>query len=128
MNSQRLPEYEAGDKILVRNYSGGPKWKKGAVLGRTGPVSYEVTVEGLVSSRHAGQLLPLSTPRDQNKGAQGSGNRETYQPTSSVNQKTKPQRTSGSVQRTQHSTVNKEVNISSPPPDLPLPQPTQATD
>ena len=46
--------------MLVRNYAGGAKWKKGHIIGRTGPVSYQVTVEGLTWSRHAGQLLSLS--------------------------------------------------------------------
>ena len=58
--SKRFPEYTAGEPVLVRNYAGGCKWKKGHVTGRTGPLSYQVTVEGLTWSRHAGQLLPLS--------------------------------------------------------------------
>ena len=58
--SKRFPEYSAGDPVLVRNYAGGSKWKRGHITGRTGPVSYQVTVEGLTWSRHAGQLLPLS--------------------------------------------------------------------
>ena len=57
--SKRFPEYKSGDKVLVRNYAGGPKWKEGHVIGRTGPVSYQVAVDGLTWSRHAGQLLPL---------------------------------------------------------------------
>ena len=71
--SKRFPEYRAGDPVLVRNYAGGPKWKRGHVTGRTGPVSYQVTVEGLTWSRHAGQLLPLSrsstSAREENVGS-----------------------------------------------------------
>ena len=129
-HSQKLPEYEAGDKVLVRNYSGGSKWKKGAVLGHTGPVSYEVTVEGLVWSRHAGQLLPLSTPSFQNKEAQESGNQDTpplYQSGSNFNQRTKPQLSSDSARRMQHSSTN-GVGTSTPPPDILLPQPDLASD
>ena len=55
--SRQFPEYAVGARVLVRNYSGGAKWKRGTVVGRTGPVSYTVTVDGLVWSRHAGQLL-----------------------------------------------------------------------
>ena len=60
-HNQRLPEYQVGDKVLVRNYAGGQEWKTGTVLGCTGQVSYQVTVEGLVWSRHARQLLPLTS-------------------------------------------------------------------
>ena len=72
-HSQRLVEYKAGDNVLVRNYAGGQKWKKGAVLGRTGPVSYQVTVDGLIWSRHAGQLLPLIIESRQNQQSQENG-------------------------------------------------------
>ena len=58
-SSQQLPEFSVGLPVLVRNYAGGAKWKRGEVTGRTGPVSYTVMVDGLVWSRHAGQLLPL---------------------------------------------------------------------
>ena len=58
-SSQQLPEFSVGMPVLVRNYAGGAKWKRGKVAGRTGPVSYTVVVDGLVWSRHAGQLLPL---------------------------------------------------------------------
>ena len=129
-HSQELPEYEAGDKVLVRNYSGGSKWKNGAVLGRTGPVSYEVTVEGLVWSRHAGQLLPFSTLSFQNKEAQESGNQDTpplYQSGSNFNQRTKPQLSSDSARRMQHSSTN-GVGTSTPPPDILLHLPDLASD
>ena len=100
------------------------------MLGRTGPVSYEVTVEGLVWSRHAGQLLPLSTPSFQNKEAQ-SGNQDTrpllYQSGSNFNQMTKSQLSSDSAGRMQHSSTN-GVGTSTPPPDILLPQSDLASD
>lgn len=62
-NTSRFPEHQEGDTVLVRNYAGGAKWKTGKVVGRTGPVSYTVNVDGLVWSRHAGQLLKMDAKR-----------------------------------------------------------------
>ena len=128
-HNQRLPEYQVGDKVLVRNYAGGQKWKTGTVLGRTGPVSYQVTVEGLVWSRHAGQLLPL-TSRCQNQE-----NKElclSYEPTSIRNQKTThpTSSTSGSVPRTGQTSKDDEDSLSGPNPvtRMPLPDAPAETD
>ena len=63
--NRRFPEFTTGARVLVRNYSGGAKWKRGTVAGRTGPVSYTVNVDGLVWSRHAGQLLQARDDKHQ---------------------------------------------------------------
>ena len=123
---QRLPEYQVGDKVLVRNYAGGQKWKNGTVLGRTGPVSYQVTVEGLIWSRHAGQLLPLTNARCQNQEARKRENKETHLSdvqTSSENQSMMPptSSTSRSVPRTRQASREDGDSLSSPNPATGMP-------
>nr|XP_037279883.1 uncharacterized protein K02A2.6-like [Rhipicephalus microplus] len=59
------------DSVLVRNYRGSPKWVRGTVLKKTGPVSYEVIVTTprgkFIWRRHLDQLLggtgTVTTPR-----------------------------------------------------------------
>ena len=48
--------FHEGQEVWARSYS-GPKWKRGKILAKTGPVSYEVDVGAAVWSRHADQLL-----------------------------------------------------------------------
>ena len=43
--------------MWVHNVREGPKWLPGTISDKTGPVSYEVTVNGQVWRRHAEQLL-----------------------------------------------------------------------
>ncbi|XP_037501537.2 uncharacterized protein K02A2.6-like [Rhipicephalus sanguineus] len=59
------------DSVLVRNYRGSPKWVRGTVLKKTGPVSYKVIVTTprgkFIWRRHLDQLLASTgtvvTPR-----------------------------------------------------------------
>ena len=46
-----------GQAVWVRNVKVGPKWVAGEVCAKTGPVSYEVNVDGQVWKCHADQLL-----------------------------------------------------------------------
>ncbi|XP_043213609.1 uncharacterized protein K02A2.6-like [Amphibalanus amphitrite] len=48
--------FQEGQEVWARSYS-GPKWKRGKILAKTGPVSYEVDVGAAVWSRHADQLI-----------------------------------------------------------------------
>ncbi|XP_043224663.1 uncharacterized protein K02A2.6-like [Amphibalanus amphitrite] len=45
-----------GDEVWVRHYGGPSKWKRGTVVARTGPVSYEVKVGEALWSRHVDQM------------------------------------------------------------------------
>ena len=50
--------FHAGDQVLARNYTNGPKWVPATVIAQTGPVSYTVrTCEDIVWRRHVDQLL-----------------------------------------------------------------------
>ena len=48
---------EEGEAVLVRQFRNGPKWIRGTVQKKRGPVSYEVKVGNQVWHRHANQLL-----------------------------------------------------------------------
>ena len=50
-------EFTIGQSVWVHNVREGPKWLPGTISDKTGPVSYEVTVNGQVWRRHAEQLL-----------------------------------------------------------------------
>ena len=45
-----------GDDVWVRHYGGPSKWKRGSVVARTGPVSYEIKVGDALWSRHVDQM------------------------------------------------------------------------
>ena len=55
--------FSCGQEIWVRSYT-GPKWRRGLVAARTGPLSYEVDVGDACWSRHADQLLASAPARD----------------------------------------------------------------
>ena len=48
--------FETGDPVLARNYSGQNRWIPGTVLERTGPVSARVQIGDTVVRRHNDQL------------------------------------------------------------------------
>ncbi|XP_032997803.1 uncharacterized protein K02A2.6-like [Lacerta agilis] len=55
--------FAPGDPVYVRNYGFGPGWVPGTIERCTGPVSYEVRLEGgLVWKRHLDQIRPRSSP------------------------------------------------------------------
>ena len=49
--------FEIGQTVLVKNLKGMPKWLRGKVIEKTGPVSYRVEVNKKIWRRHADQLL-----------------------------------------------------------------------
>ena len=61
--------FENGEPVFARNFAGRLRWKPGIVLGRTGPVSYDVQVGQNVEHRHATQLRTrlLDMPAKSNK-------------------------------------------------------------
>ncbi|XP_036347496.1 uncharacterized protein K02A2.6-like [Rhagoletis pomonella] len=53
------------DLVWIRNYSTGPKWLKGRIYSRTGPVSYKVRLEdGRVIKRHLDQIRSRAVTED----------------------------------------------------------------
>lgn len=54
---QRDTSFKQGDKVLVRMYSKGPKWKKANILQRTGSVTYKCKLQdGTIVFRHVNQM------------------------------------------------------------------------
>ncbi|XP_043229709.1 uncharacterized protein K02A2.6-like isoform X1 [Amphibalanus amphitrite] len=51
-----LRGFGIGEDVWARSFS-GPKWRRGRIAAKTGPVSYEVDVGDTCWSRHADQLL-----------------------------------------------------------------------
>ena len=51
-----LRGFGIGEHVWARSFS-GPKWRRGRIAAKTGPVSYEVDVGNACWSRHADQLL-----------------------------------------------------------------------
>ena len=57
-NTRTARQFAEGDKVLVKNFSSGPKWTKAHIESRTGPLSYTVKYEdGVVTRRHVDHLL-----------------------------------------------------------------------
>ena len=53
---ETLVSFQNGEKVMVQHYHRGPKWLKGEVLERIGPVLYKVLVDGATWRRHVDQL------------------------------------------------------------------------
>ena len=49
-------EYSVGEEVLIENFRGFPKWIKGTLSERTGPVSYKTLVENEDWKRHADKI------------------------------------------------------------------------
>ena len=57
-NTRTARQFAEGDKVLVKNFSPGPKWKKAHIESRTGPLSYTIKSEdGVVTGRHVNHIL-----------------------------------------------------------------------
>ena len=55
-----------GDKVMIRNYSGGKKWVPAEVCKKTGPLSYKCQqANGVVTKRHLDQVIPRSQAVDE---------------------------------------------------------------
>jgi len=53
-----LRHFNEGDKVLIKNFGQGAKWKLGTIHRRNGPLSYQVQYEdGVVARRHVDHLL-----------------------------------------------------------------------
>ena len=50
-------EFIVGQTVLAQNIQGEPRWLKGTVIAKAGPVSYKVQVGDRVWKRHVDQLL-----------------------------------------------------------------------
>jgi len=63
----KVRAFEPGDSVMVRNFRGSHKWKRGTILQRLGPVSYMVKVQDSTRHVHVDHLLrgsdkPLNKP------------------------------------------------------------------
>lgn len=57
-NTTKERQFAQGDRVLVKSFSPGPKWKKAHTEERTKPLSYTVKCEGgVVTRRHVDHLL-----------------------------------------------------------------------
>ena len=57
-NTRTARQFAEGDKVLVKNFSPGPKWKKAHIESRTGPLSYTIKSEdGVVTCGHVDHIL-----------------------------------------------------------------------
>ena len=56
-----VKQYENGEPVLVRDYRNNQKWEEGLIHSRTGPVSYNVSMDNdMVWRRHTDQIRPSS--------------------------------------------------------------------
>ncbi|KAF8791648.1 uncharacterized protein K02A2.6-like [Argiope bruennichi] len=51
-----LREFQEGEKVAVRNYSGPNKWKIGTIINRDGTLSYSIQVGTEIWKRHVDQI------------------------------------------------------------------------
>ncbi|GFV71179.1 unkown protein [Trichonephila clavipes] len=51
-----LREFQEGEKVAIRNYSGPNKWKIGTIINRDGTLSYSIQVGNEIWKRHVDQI------------------------------------------------------------------------
>ncbi|GFW14976.1 uncharacterized protein TNCV_4659371 [Trichonephila clavipes] len=51
-----LREFQEGEKVAVRNYSGPNKWKVGTIINRDGTLSYSIQIGNEIWKRHVDQI------------------------------------------------------------------------
>ena len=68
LGAQSPRQFEVGEAVLARNYSGGNKWLKGIISEKTGPVSYKVKIDGGVIRRHVDQLVKYHVKQGRQAG------------------------------------------------------------
>ncbi|XP_043917844.1 uncharacterized protein K02A2.6-like [Protopterus annectens] len=62
---RRERSFLAGDAVMTRNFSYGPKWIPGFIVKSTGPLSYQVRLNGdLLVRRHVDQILRSEQKKD----------------------------------------------------------------
>ncbi|XP_043922122.1 uncharacterized protein K02A2.6-like [Protopterus annectens] len=62
---RRERSFLEGDAVMTRNFSYGPKWIPGFIAKSTGPLSYQVRLNGgLVVRRHVDQILRSAQEKD----------------------------------------------------------------
>lgn len=68
-NQRRHRESEVGHRVRYRNYSDGPKWLPGLIVGKAGPSSYKVqTDDGLIINRHIDQIIRVTPHVESSQG------------------------------------------------------------
>ncbi|XP_043206001.1 uncharacterized protein K02A2.6-like [Amphibalanus amphitrite] len=75
----RPREFQVGQAVWARTYAGPQRWRRGQVIGVTGPVSYQVDVGGAVWARHADQLLPAAGRAQQQATEPAAAQQQQYQ-------------------------------------------------
>ena len=55
-DSKSYRNFADGDTVWARNYGPGEKWKSAKVTRKTGPVSYEVVSDDIISRKHVDQV------------------------------------------------------------------------
>jgi len=64
--NQKQPRvFGVGDTVWARCYNGRNKWVKGVVVRVTGPLSYQVEVEGGIIRRHVDQMVKGNRQREE---------------------------------------------------------------
>ncbi|GFX04294.1 uncharacterized protein K02A2.6 [Trichonephila clavipes] len=56
-----LREFQEGEKVAVRNYSGPNKWKIGTIINRDGTLSYSIQIGNEIWKRHVDQIRKCGT-------------------------------------------------------------------
>ncbi len=60
----RARAFQAGDRVYVQNFGGGPTWLEGTILDQTGPISFRVLLgDGRVWKRHVDHMR-IRYPQD----------------------------------------------------------------
>ena len=65
--------FSRGDRVQVRNYGLGPKWKKGVVQNVLGKYHYSIMVDDRKVKRHVDQMLACSSESEENCSSESEG-------------------------------------------------------
>ena len=88
--TRTLTSFGDGETVWVRNYRGGPKWVRGQVLERTGPVLYRIKVHDYIWKRHTEQMRADMTDGNMVEEPRELQNSESWVPPTSTPVETRP--------------------------------------
>ena len=66
-----IRQFKEGDEVWIRYFSIGNKWIPGAILCRTGPISYKVMTEKGIVKKHVDHLRKKESPIKDEKAKMG---------------------------------------------------------
>ena len=111
---RKLRTFAIHEKVFARTYRTSLKWIPGIISKKTGPVSYEIAIEGGTIRRHVDQIIPCSTFNNFSSSHESYEDHDLDEVDSHAEQIPQPQVTAGPVDSTLPFVSTEATNTKSP--------------